>query len=522
MKWVQRFLLVTGYGLLASWVRAEIPIQAWAQRHGETQPNRVMGKRIATDSVGNVVVAGYAQNDAGQQIVVIKYSETGATLWTNRHRGPAETNTAKIDLAVSPAGNVYVAGAAAGAANDYVTLAYAADGTPLWTNRYNAPLGHEDKPSGLALDPDGNVVVTGHSWANAYGPDFLTIKYSPAGIALWTNRFAVALFPMNPYGVANAVATDLAGNVFVTGYAWLPSGGYGYVTVKYDGLGTQLWSRYYHTDTGSAFAQDLVVNPDGSAIVTGYAPGISTSVFTTVKYSASGTALWTNKSSGGTSPQAIATDETGNIFVAGFRGSWQNGVADFYTVSYSSSGALRWAQSYNGPAKSNDLAYALALDASGSVLVTGSSQGGGSGLDIVTIKYSNTGTALWTNRINGSASGNDEAFAIAIGPSGGVYLAGTSEQSPSPPQLNADLLTVKYSVVVPIRPQPMLSPAGFGLSFTNLPGGNFSVWTGTNIALPEPEWIRIGDAVEITSGQYQFMDSEPPTHPQRFYQVTAP
>ena len=38
----------------------------------------------------------------------------------------------------------------------------------------------------MAVDASGNVVVTGYS---GDGPDYVTIKYSSAGVPLWTNRY---------------------------------------------------------------------------------------------------------------------------------------------------------------------------------------------------------------------------------------------------------------------------------------------------------------------------------------------
>src|SRR5262245_34203821 len=66
--------------------------------------------------------------------------------------------------------------------------AHAQGGVPLWTNRYDGPLGTSDEAAAIAVDGAGNVVVVGAS-SHGTNDDFVTIKYSNAGVPLWTNRF---------------------------------------------------------------------------------------------------------------------------------------------------------------------------------------------------------------------------------------------------------------------------------------------------------------------------------------------
>ena len=48
----------------------------------------------------------------------------------------------------------------------------------------------------------------------------------------------------------------------------------------------------------------------------------------------------------------------------------------------------------------------------------------GTNHDYLTIKYSNTGVALWTNRYNGPGNGADGAHAVAVDSSGNVFVTG--------------------------------------------------------------------------------------------------
>ena len=107
---------------------------------------------------------------------------------------------------------------------------YSSDGVPLWTNFYNGPGNGDDRALAVALDGSGNVVVTGFSTGIGSGYDYATIKYSSAGVPLWTNRYNG---PGNSDDYAWTMAVDHSGNVIVTG--WSPgSGGVDdYATVKY-------------------------------------------------------------------------------------------------------------------------------------------------------------------------------------------------------------------------------------------------------------------------------------------------
>src|SRR5262245_64423756 len=67
---------------------------------------------------------------------------------------------------------------------------------------------------------------------------------------------------------------------------------------------------------------------------------------------------------------ATAVDGAGDVYVTG-SSYGSNGMPDYATVKYSSSGDLLWVQRYNGPDDNWDAATELVLDAAGNVYVTG-------------------------------------------------------------------------------------------------------------------------------------------------------
>jgi len=136
---------------------------------------------------------------------------------------------------------------------------------------------------------------------------------------------------------------------------------------------------------------------------------------------------------------AIAVDSSDNIYVTGY--SWGNGTSsDYATIKYDSTGNQSWVNRYNGPGNSEDWAWDIALDKSGNIYVTGWSTGNGTVSDFATIKYDDNGSQLWVARYNGPANGYDLAYALTLDNAGNVYVTGWSQGNFT----DADYATIKY------------------------------------------------------------------------------
>lgn len=103
---------------------------------------------------------------------------------------------------------------AAGLGLFMAAAARAADGTALWTNVFNGAGNSTNQATCVAVDGSGSVYVTGAATGSGSGQDYATIKYSEAGIGLWTNFFNGT---GNDVDKANYVTVDGNGNVYVTG-----------------------------------------------------------------------------------------------------------------------------------------------------------------------------------------------------------------------------------------------------------------------------------------------------------------
>jgi len=328
------------------------------------------------------------------------FAQGGISLWTNRY-----DSGFAYAAAVDSSGNVFVTGAAVGdnpdGFVDYATVAYSGTGVPLWTNRYDGPGHYDDYAYATAVDSNGNVFVTGESYGILSAQDYATIKYSSAGVPMWTNRYDG---PVSNVDSAYALAVDSNGNVIVTGRSMGDTNTYeDYLTIKYSNAGVALWTnRYDGGANGSDFAYATAVDSNGNVFVTGDSYNdISPPDYATIKYSSAGVPLWTNRYDGGSDDYAyaMAVDSSGNVIVTGMSyGNFQ----DYATIKYSSAGVVLWINRYTGPGYHSDQPSAVAVDSSDNVFVTGYTYGGTNTFyDYATIKYSSVGVPLWTNRYDG-------------------------------------------------------------------------------------------------------------------------
>ena len=488
---------------------AQTDKQVWRQQFGTAFGSSELARCIVTDPAGNTIVAGES-DEGGWSILVIKYSATGQALWTNRCSVAA--NGVATGVALDGSGNVFVGGASG---SQFVLLAYSSLGIPLWTNRYDGTVGssYTERPSAPAVDSSGNVFITGpHHVGNTAA--FATMKYSGAGVPLWTNRFITAFnsghhlasalavdsagnvvmrggrnlikydgsgatlwsivcpaagfkldYPKslladgadnflllgktddagsfdnnltvkyssdgvvlwtNRYpGRGQSLALDAAGNVAVTGSLW-PAGSYGMLgTIKYSADGVPVWTNQY--DLVNQMSLFCTAAADGNSDIFVSAYGMQSVNQTILKYSATGSLLWSREAHIGVQydedyPRphpAVAIDLNGSALVTGY--FFNDHTLDFATRKYTSSGGEAWTNLYDGKVNDWDSLSAVAMDSFGNIVVTGSARH-----DYATIKYASSGIPLWTNYYDAPAHWTDAASAVAVASNGNIFVTGSA------------------------------------------------------------------------------------------------
>ncbi|HTF04735.1 MAG TPA: SBBP repeat-containing protein [Bacteroidia bacterium] len=355
----------------------------WAKSAGGKSIDQ--GHCIAIDGSGNVYVTGAYNasisfgsikltNKGEADLFVAKYDTNGKVLWAKGAGGTRGDEGQGI--AADANGNVYVTGyfsetAAFGTVKltgagswDVFTAKYNTNGDVLWVQSAGGSAG--DTGKNITTDRSGNVYVTGSydSYSFAFGTielkhfggdDIFTVKYDSNGIVLWAKGSGGDI---NDEG--GCIATDVNGNVYVSGYfrsseitfgsfILKKNGGGDVFTVKYDSNGNVLWAKSMGGDSDDN-AHGMAVDASGNVIVTGSYKSSTiefgessrsnktgaSNIFI-MKYDSNGNEAWI-KSASGTSvnyASGCGLDGKGNIYVTG---TFLNSTVTFGSTTLEDSG----------------------------------------------------------------------------------------------------------------------------------------------------------------------------------------
>lgn len=318
---------------------------------GQTYKGNNIPYASITDGAGNTYITGGSTNE-GQpsgDLFTIKIGPDGQTVWQKREEASKYAVEYGMHITFDNSGNVVVSGLKwNGNDMDIRLVKYSTDGTKLWDTSFDNNAGGLEIPNNMVTDAQGNIYVTGIGWSGT-SVNYLTIKYNSSGVKQWH-------VTENPAGgeswnEATAVAVDNNGNVIVTGYSPNPEGWLNYHTIKYDAQGTKLWEQAYNyesTDPDNISAvtnsvpRAITTDADGNVYVTGTFDTALNRIGT-IKYNASGQEQWveTYKSDGEVTMGWKIALQNNSLYVAG---SHRGGFADDGTVllSYNTDGTQNW------------------------------------------------------------------------------------------------------------------------------------------------------------------------------------
>ncbi len=377
----------TGKKLFLLWlwgVTGLVPVYSqeilWLRRFNRGPGVDDYSGRMVLGQDNNLLLTGCSWSLAtGSDMLLIKYTSSGDTIWTRYYDGGE--NEMGYGIALDHDGNIIVAGYCG---NDTIEqqcllVKFSPEGNFLWERKYR----HWDMDAytGVVIDDDNNIIVAGYCYTYSGGGRYIGLiqKYDATGNFIWGKLYD---WVSDFYAIAQLPGGDFI--VTGTDTTLRPM-----LTVRLDSLGDTIWTR---RDTVSGFSlgagSDIALDSSGNIIVAGYLSHVLDYNLAIVKYTQDGDTVWTRELNftpwdwaGG-----VATDVMGDIFILGNRGMSLDSI-DGVLVKYTESGDTLWATFYDGGY--DDRFFPVVVNTDGNPIVSGSSHNG-TDYDIVTIKYQGT------------------------------------------------------------------------------------------------------------------------------------
>ena len=352
---------------------------------------------------------------------------SGSELWTAYYPGDDAGNARARGAAVDNEGNVIIVGEefVVGQNANAWARKYSPAGDILWSWSWNGKSSGDDILYAVAVTPENDLVMVGETYVAGNGADMLFVKLGPDSKPVWqlTHSGGTA-FGDRAFGVA----VDPAGNIAVTGEEYKLIGLHNVWTSLMDPDGLEIWSDVYDANAGNDAGNAVAFTPTGDLVVAGniYVP-IGLADLWLRKYSAAGNELWTHTADhmkGNDMWHAIAIDEVGDIALSGEVYEVE-GLAAILTAKYNVAGFELWSQINDSAGGDNDIGHGVAIDPSGNIISVGEEYTANDFARTWVRKHDPAGAELWTQIHDGVDAGNDIAWAVAIDPdTGHIYAAG--------------------------------------------------------------------------------------------------
>ena len=327
--------------------------RACMKTFGDGEPLDTFGNAVVTDSSNNIYITGSTQTFGGEDYDVFlqKYDQSCNLLFTKQWGGAG--NDIARGIAVDIADNVYVTGSTDSFGNGRTQaflLKYSSSGELQFSKTFGDT--GNSYGNAIAVDTLGNIYVAGTTTGAAGGTFGLLLKYDPSGNLLFQQAWGNG----NDYGTG--VAVDPGGYVYVTGYTYslgLTPGVSSVILLKYDSLGALIYQRIWG-GRQNAYASAIAIDIDGNVYVTGYTksfsvtPGIPSVLL--LKFDSTGNLLFQRVWGGnrGDFAYGIAVDAQENAYITGYTYSFGPNTqgANYFILRYDMSGNLLYQRLYGG------------------------------------------------------------------------------------------------------------------------------------------------------------------------------
>ncbi|HET6867778.1 MAG TPA: PASTA domain-containing protein [Solirubrobacteraceae bacterium] len=336
---------------------------------------------LALQPDGKLVAAGSSNNGSKNDFAVARYNPDGSPDTSFHGTGKVTTAIGPADneayaVAVQPDGKVLVAGKSSNGSNyDFALARYNPDGSPdtsfNGTGKVTTAIGPDDDiAAAIAVQPDGKLVLAGHSYTGSQDV-FALVRYNPDG-SLDTS-FHGSGKVTTAIGTAQDDASSLAlqpdGRLLAAGASYTGSS-YDFALVRYNPDGSLDTSFNGTGKVTTAIGPDndvaeaLALQPDGKPVAAGYSWNGSDELVALARYDpdgsldpafGSGGKVTTAIGSSRDEARALALQPDGKLVAAGY--SWDGSksvpalvryLGNSLTVAKSGSGSGSVTSSPNG------------------------------------------------------------------------------------------------------------------------------------------------------------------------------
>ncbi len=233
---------------------------AWIRSYNGPANGYEAGQSMCVDNNENIIITGIIQDSLTRfaDILTVKFDSSGNQLWAARYNGATDFYDSGRYIAVDRDGAVYVAAISPqyNSNDDILLIKYNADGDTVWTRLYDGSAHMGDFVTGLGIDYEGNIIISGlfmDGSHEAYDGKIITLKYDSEGNIIWQRIYGETRLT---YPIPSSMCLDAAGNIYITGKT-----GQGLLALKYYSNGDSAWSwTYIPHSYGGAIVVDAFSN----------------------------------------------------------------------------------------------------------------------------------------------------------------------------------------------------------------------------------------------------------------------